>query len=272
MASKKKKYIPQQRFNPALLYKKLENLKEEVLMLQKVLNAVNQSNSMHVEHLSNFVRHDMKNAIQGLDGIIYNAKNSGRTDEDLVMQLDTALKMLQGSLDGFTKLIPSSKQPYTTLQEVLNAVDMLSRGEAQQANVSIIFDYNREGKDQISSLPFQTLVQLLHNMVLNALNSCSAMTERHILISGNTENGLCNIRVYDNGPQIPESLRLKIYEYGYSTTGGTGIGLFHAKNVIDKAGGSINVLNSEKDLYSKYFDIIFATNRTQKDEQDTSHY
>lgn len=75
MAAKRNKiYQPPQRTNPEVIARKLDKLSSELDHHKKLIQAINKANDIHVEHLSNFVRHDMKNAIQGLDGIVYNAK------------------------------------------------------------------------------------------------------------------------------------------------------------------------------------------------------
>ena len=73
MGKKSRVYNPGQRINPVVLSKKQEKLRIDIEHLQQLLQSTNKENDRHIEHLSNFVRHDMKNAIQGLDGIIYNA-------------------------------------------------------------------------------------------------------------------------------------------------------------------------------------------------------
>ena len=57
--------------------RKLEKLSIDLERHRNLIRVINKANDQHVEHLSNFVRHDMKNAIQGLDGIIFNAHNDG---------------------------------------------------------------------------------------------------------------------------------------------------------------------------------------------------
>lgn len=74
----KNKYIPSPQFNPIVLSKKIENLQTQIDNHKNLLQTVNRANDLHVEHLSNFVRHDMKNAIQGVDGILYNSRKSHR--------------------------------------------------------------------------------------------------------------------------------------------------------------------------------------------------
>ena len=254
--SKRKTYIPSPKFNPVLMSKKLEKLEKDLTHHRNLLLSVNKANDLHVEQLSNFVRHDMKNAIQGIDGTLYNAKVSNLIPEDVQKQLDTALCLLRGTLDNFTRLIPSSKNTTTTLPEVLNAVELLSRGELQNRHIDAVFDYDRKSSCTIC-YSFQSLVQILHNLVINSYNALSTTENKKLLIKGVIEPNHCAIHIYDNGITIEPDKREVIFNYGYSTTGGSGIGLFHAKSVVEEMGGSISIQDSDKSEYTKCFSIEF---------------
>ena len=50
----------------------------------------------------------------------------------------------------------------------------------------------------------------------------------------------------DNGPGIPQEIKQRIFEKGFSTKGDRrGIGLFHTKQLIESLGGSISVESEE---------------------------
>lgn len=272
MGKKSKKYNPGPKVNLVVLAKKqvkqreeftqkFEKLSRDVEHWQHLLRSANEENSRHIEHLSNFVRHDMKNAIQGLDGIIYNAAGGGTIDDETIGQLKTAVSLLRLSLDNFAKIIPSSREQTTTMPDILVAVETLSRYSIQQGRVRCAFVYDRESDVRIQ-YPFQTIVQIVNNFVINALNAFGEQSDRKLLVEGRTEGESCRIVIHDNAPAIPESDRQRIFEYGYSTTGGTGIGLFHAKSQMDEIGGSITLAAPVIEGYTKRFIIEFPIQST----------
>lgn len=277
-ARKAKTYNPGPKINLVALSKKQEKigekqdkLRKDVDRLKQLLHSTNKENDRHIEHLSNFVRHDMKNAIQGLDGIIYNAADTGTIDAETLQQLKTAVTLLRSSLDNFAKIIPSSREQTTTMPDILVAVEMLSRYDIQQGKVECTFVYDRESSVRIQH-PFQTLVQIVNNFVINALNAFAGQAERKLLIEGLAEGGNCRIAIHDNAPSVPEADRDRIFEYGYSTTGGTGIGLFHAMSVMDEIGGTITLARSDAEGYTKCFIIEFPIQtQVQNNEQIDSH-
>jgi signal transduction histidine kinase len=84
------------------------------------------------------------------------------------------------------------------------------------------------------------LKQALLNIATNALE---AMPEGgKLAMALDTVNGHARIAIRDNGPGIaPESLA-KIYGMYFTTkTGGTGIGLYVARSVVESHGGNIEV-------------------------------
>ena len=60
----------------------------------------------------------------------------------------------------------------------------------------------------------QTLVQVIHNLVINAVNSMKNVDVKSLLVKGCVLNESCEIRIYDNGLTIPEENRTKIFDYG----------------------------------------------------------
>lgn len=253
---KDKQYHPNPKLNPIVLQKRIDKLGEKIDHQKALLDTVNKANDLHVEQLSNFVRHDMKNAILGLNGILYNAKLESLIPQDIQKELDTAYELIRLSLENFTELIPSTQQSTTTLPKVLNAIELLSRSYLKSSGVSVVFDYDRQSKIPIS-YSFQTLVQVIHNLVINAHHALYGIPDKKIHIKAEISSDKCEIRVYDNAAPISENIRDKIFNYGFSTTGGTGIGLFHAREVLTELHGSIDFCASDIPDYVKYFIIKF---------------
>ncbi len=52
-------------------------------------------------------------------------------------------------------------------------------------------------------------------------------------------------RIADNGVGVPDSLKKRIFEEGFTTSNSTGLGLYIAKKVIDLLNGEINVYDNE---------------------------
>lgn len=78
---------------------------------------------------------------------------------------------------------------------------------------------------------------LIDNFVTNSRKANS--TELNVVLS--EENGKINLEFIDNGVGItPKNLK-QIFDFGYTTTDGSGLGLYHVKQIIESMRGKINV-------------------------------
>ena len=256
MAKKKKhrKYTPQRRHNPEILAQKVEKQQETVDKWRNTLSAVIEANEQHIMFLSNFLQHDMKNAIHSMDGIL--STISGNTvSNDELNSLKTSLDVLRKTINEFKELIPHSQNGKFTINSLLSSIEALTRGNISK-EIKCRFDYDRKSEIIINH-SYQALLQVLHNVIINAAKSMEKTENKCLFVKASVNEDKCEIIISDTGLKIPEENSEKIFTYGFSTTGGTGIGLFHAKYVCDSFNGSIN-LNSQCQLpYTKEFIVIF---------------
>jgi signal transduction histidine kinase len=49
------------------------------------------------------------------------------------------------------------------------------------------------------------------------------------------------LAVRDDGPGVPEHARLRIFDPGYSLVGGSGFGLARARELVERAGGALDL-------------------------------
>ena len=93
--------------------------------------------------------------------------------------------------------------------------------------------------------------QVVLNILCNAKDALVAnKTEnRQVVISSSMENGKSVVTISDNAGGIPDKMISKVFDPFFSTKGtqGTGIGLFMAKNIIEKRmNGRLSVCNSKE--------------------------
>lgn len=82
---------------------------------------------------------------------------------------------------------------------------------------------------------------MLDNLVANSEKSNST----DIVFNMSIENERASIIVCDSGNGFNGIDVESIFEFGYSNTGGTGIGLFNVKTVISKMNGEIKAVENE---------------------------
>ena len=85
----------------------------------------------------------------------------------------------------------------------------------------------------------------IHQLVLNLVrNACEAAPAGagQVMVSVSLDEGACKIRVRDNGPGLPDSVRARIYEPFFSTKeGGTGLGMSIVHSLVSLHGGTIEL-------------------------------
>ena len=252
---KHKNYIPRKRHNPEELARRVQQQEEKVEEFKNVLSAVVKENERHIIFLSNFLQHDIKNAIHTMDGILSTNNTQQITKED-TDALKTSLDILRQALDNFTNIIPHSQTGEFQLVSLLSSVEALSRGNLQKNKIECMYDYDRHSKILINQ-SFQALLQILHNIVINASKSMETTAQKKIFIYAMINEESCEIKIADTGIPIPKDDLEKIFVYGFTTTGGTGIGLFHARYACNSINGSISVNTECNSPITKEFIIKF---------------
>ncbi len=199
--------------------------------------------------------HDLKAPLQALAlnlALIREDLESADVDEDVVDRvgiLDGEVARLQRMLTSVMsdwKLPKASGLRRVDVQRLLREIAALVRPQATSAGV-----------DMNVSLPPKLLVmasrdelkQAIVNIVNNAIEALATAAKsraRHLEISAENEDDCVLIRIADNGPGVAEAIRDRIFSLHFSTKSkGSGIGLFTARMVIERLGGSLELDTEE---------------------------
>jgi signal transduction histidine kinase len=190
-----------------------------------------------------------------MDGILSTTTAEKMTEHD-ILSLKTSLDIFRQTLNNFADVIPHSQNGEFQLVNLLSSVESLSRNNLDKNRIECVYDYDRRS-DILINQSFQALLQILHNILINASKSLENAQIKKIIISAIINEKSCEIRIADTGEDILPENKEKIFTYGFSTTGGTGIGLFHAKYVCNSLSGSIRVNTECTAPISKEFIINF---------------
>ena len=116
---------------------------------------------------------------------------------------------------------------------------------SSECNVKFILNEGSCLKNEDISIPSEALVTITGNLIDNALDSMNKDTsknEKELSLGIYTRPGELLIIVKDTGTGIPDEIKEKIFENGFSTKGsGRGIGLYHTKQLVSSLGGTITV-------------------------------
>ncbi len=88
----------------------------------------------------------------------------------------------------------------------------------------------------------EDLAFILENLVGNALRAMETSDDRVLSIDWIEHNGWLEIRVSDSGPGVPEDLREKIFDPGFSSKAeGGGLGLAKSRQILRRYGGILKL-------------------------------
>jgi signal transduction histidine kinase len=226
---------------------KLKNLGQSI-------NAISTSHNNHIACLGNFARHDVKNAILSIDSIL-TVTEPGDFDNEKIQSLGVNLSVIRNIMDDFARLVPYSSNGKFKVETLFIAVDLLTRASLVNEHIILKLIFDRNSDIELNA-PFQSLLQMINNLIINSIKALENYTDKNIVLEGKSEYNLFIIRISDNGASIDNSIKENIFEYGFSTTGGSGIGLYHAKYMCDSLGGEV-FLDPELEVgMSKTFKIV----------------
>ena len=208
------------------------------------------------------ILHDRKEytkLMEDLTGTRYLVDSMRANNHDFTNKLHVILGLIQMKMyDEATSYIQNiTMVQRETISKVMNcinepAIAALLIGKiarASELNVKFVL---REGCYYSSadiSLPSEVLVTVIGNLIENAFESMNDMNydgQKELLFGMYSKPGALLITADDTGSGIADSNIGRIFENGFSTKGsGRGTGLYQVKNLIEAAGGKINVESQE---------------------------
>ncbi|WP_066299216.1 ATP-binding protein [Bacillus sp. FJAT-29937] len=140
----------------------------------------------------------------------------------------------------------------------------VSRGK--ELGIKIVIDRKSHLSRFPKHLDHHDFVVILGNLIENAIAALKTADhrERRIDISIEQDDELCAILVEDNGHGISETEMHRIFENGFSTKKGFGLGLHLVKQIVEKGKGELNVVSHQGEGAS--FFISFPMNGLEEEE------
>ncbi|AMR32381.1 hypothetical protein A0256_13595 [Mucilaginibacter sp. PAMC 26640] len=105
MASKRKVYNPNNKFNPVIQARRIAEASLQIDKLTSMYEAISKANDTHISQLGNFAKHDIKNAIQSMDAIL-NTTDLSEYNQETIDSLSARLDLIRTVMDNFAKVVP----------------------------------------------------------------------------------------------------------------------------------------------------------------------
>ncbi|PJZ16768.1 two-component sensor histidine kinase, partial [Lactobacillus crispatus] len=198
------------------------------------------------------VSHDIRTPLTSIIGYLGLLKNSELNEDQakyIKIAYDKALQMkaLAEDLFEYTTLRSSTNNKLVLAPLHVNSMlEQVAAGfelEAEKKNIT--FNVVTRPRDLVIDADAKMIVRMLNNLISNALKYGHGATEIN-LIANKVNNKFVELRVENNGEQIPKKSLQKIFDRFYRVessrnlkTGGTGLGLAITKSIVDLHGGTI---------------------------------
>lgn len=202
------------------------------------------------------VAHELRNAVAS---IVYSAELLEMADMKLpaeairqtLEEMVAASKQLQSSVDsllGYARLGPNVSVP-VSLREVMTRAQGFLRSSYREGKHKLIVDIHPTA-DWVQGNT-HTIEQIFVNLLLNAAEAATAPLQVRVFsdlapLPGSARDSTrathVRVRVWDNGPGVPERIREAIFQPFYSTREqGTGLGLTIAIEAAKSLGGALHL-------------------------------
>jgi signal transduction histidine kinase len=133
---------------------------------------------------------------------------------------------------------PSEEQNELDLREIVRDLSALLEPQARQQKVELTTDLPETPVTMLGQR--DRLKQALLNVLINAIEAMPGGGTLGIDLAAG--NGTAEIAVRDTGPGIEPELLGKIFEMSFTTkSGGTGVGLFVSRSIVESHGGRMQI-------------------------------
>ncbi len=178
------------------------------------------------------LRHDVLNHISAVAGYLEIYKDS--RDEKYIEKASNSLESCVGTLKRLRELewlIEEGKE-----MKKISVRDVFEKIKANKdVKITISGNCRVQADDGIYSIAENLIANAVEHGESEEINITIARKERW-----------CEVRVADKGKGVPDELKVRIFEEGFSSAQeGRGTGLFIVKRLMEKYGGDIWVENNE---------------------------
>lgn len=191
------------------------------------------------------VAHDIRSPISVLN--LLKPTLSSVLSEDQALLLQQTIARISDIADD---LLQRSRERISSNFSIIQALTEITEEKKFEfkERKSIAFQCEIEKSTAVTKLSQKDLKRVISNLINNSVTALESKDEGTIVIIFRVFKQNIQIQVQDNGCGIPAEIVNKLGEFGYSfqKTDGHGLGLFHAKAVIESVGGRMEISSKQK--------------------------
>jgi len=196
--------------------------------------------------LAGHIAHELNNPLTGIRSLCQVLGSDSQLSEQVrldVAEVEFAAhrcqKTIKNLLDYSKPHTEDHRTPTNVNDVVLNTLPLLKSLMGRFKNEVCL-----SPTPLVALIDAHMLQQVIFNLVTNACHAMGDGTKGTIFVETRAMGKKLLIRVQDEGPGVPEELRVQIFEPFFTTKGeneGTGLGLSLSLNVIRRFGGELSI-------------------------------
>ncbi len=201
---------------------------------------------------SKITRHDIRNHLSIAYGILGMMREGHKASERFIEEAYTSV---QRSID-LTKRM-------AVLDAMIMGEDRLYPFDVREVVESVIVDhkvkYSIQGEGRV--LADVAITSVMDNIVINSVNH--GQTDR-MKVTIASHGGSVEVRLSDTGVGIPDDIKPKVFEEGFTfgKNAGSGLGLFIVRSAMERYGGSVRL----EDTLPKGTTVVLTFKSAEADE------
>lgn len=198
--------------------------------------------------VSEKVAHDIRSPLSAINLVMHKVKFDDPEYKDI---FDSAVQRID---ETATKILTRYRTKTGSENEAIEQIDLAEiissiTKEKQILNVKVQFEFVINSDSTIALGSKLDLERIISNILDNSIFALQNILEPRIFISIDSPDGMVRIGITDNGTGIPEQV-LKLLGTARITTKadtnqGNGIGILHAKRVIERLNGRFEISSAE---------------------------
>ncbi len=211
-----------------------------------------QEQLLHAEKLSSIgklsasIAHEINNPLFGIRNVLERTRMCVPMEEaderfiEMAINETDRIAKLTHRLNDFFSPTRENKEP-VQINRVLEEITLLVQKELKDRNIDLKTHYG-DSLPEVMAVPDQ-IKQVVLNLLQNAMDAIPE-TGGEIILTSHHQDSHLYFTVEDNGAGMLEETRMDIFEPFFTTksdTGGTGLGLWVTKGIIQSHGGIIEV-------------------------------
>jgi signal transduction histidine kinase len=177
--------------------------------------------------------------------------------------LDELTYMVEDTLNKFKNSDTiRTKNPFL-VHELFDNFLIINKPDLVREGSDLQIEYQKtEYKNVEIHQTFYEVYQVLNNLIDNARKAIANVEQKEIqILTSVSKEGFVDFRVSDTGVGIEAKSRNLVFDIGYSTTNGDGLGLLFVQTTLKRFGGEIQLLPTAISGFSTTFEVRIPTQK-----------